>query len=56
MLGAHVDSPQELPLLFAEDAVNLSHGREIQLVCASMTRAGKLVAADKWTNVNKDKL
>lgn len=32
VLRAHSDSPQQPPLLFAEDAVNLPHRREVQLV------------------------
>lgn len=32
MLRAHADSPQQPPLLFAEDAVNLPHGRKVQLI------------------------
>lgn len=46
MLGAHVDSPQELPLLFTEDAVNLPHGREVQLICSN-EEADKSVADQK---------
>lgn len=32
VLGAHADSPQQPPLLFAEDAVNLPHRREVELI------------------------
>ena len=46
MLGAHADSPQELPLLFAEDAVNLTHGREVKLVCAPMRKQANQFPAD----------
>lgn len=56
VLGAHVDSPQEFPLLLVEDAVNLTHGRKIQFICAPMTTTGKLVEAIKWPNIMKDNL
>lgn len=32
VLGAHADSSQQPPLLFAEDAVNLPHRREVELI------------------------
>ena len=32
MLGVHVCSSHQPPLGFVEQAVNLSHGREVQLV------------------------
>lgn len=32
VLRAHADSPQQPPLLFAEDAVNLPHRRQVQLI------------------------
>lgn len=32
VLRAHADSPQQPPLLFAEDAVNLPHRWEVKLI------------------------
>lgn len=36
MLRAHADSPQQPPLLFAEDAVDLPHGGEVKLICRTV--------------------
>lgn len=33
VLRTHADSPQQPPLLFAEDAVNLPHRWEVKLIC-----------------------
>lgn len=60
VLRAHADSPQQPPLLFAEDAVNLPHWWEVQLIWWPITVKGvSLVitqaAADHFNTKSKFK-
>lgn len=50
MLGAHADPPQQPPLLFAEDAVNLPHRWEVELIWGPIKTKIIIQAAAKQSN------